>query len=274
MINKSYPADLTNKAWQKAKGIVAKASVKTGVGEALTKCEKSFPSEFHKNFAELLQIERKYNSEKGIIGKKESSEDLKSASQLGSALSDSLRDYEKNLESARKLADKAEKLFKSSKTIPSSSTKAAANLVQALDDELEKIKKIPDAGQSAGNAIKKYRDSIPEFPSYPSNMKELKKFLDDQYWAPVFAEQAKKVVLIDTLDFLKDIRSKKLGQETYDKYIGGGLLNASGKTEKIFHDINKSEEKDWTKAPWADLVDSQLVTFYDNVYCPILNKTK
>ena len=121
-----YPKILTNKEWQKEKGIIAKLVGKTGVGEQMDKVANKFNAvEWAKFYAKLVCAK-----EKGVVATVHVDEKLQQAKD----------EYRKSVEPLRQelaklkdVAKKAAELFKKKTAVPKSSTKYAEEVAKAAE---------------------------------------------------------------------------------------------------------------------------------------------
>lgn len=223
-----YPAVLTNKDWQKKKGPFAKLAGKTGVGEALQACEKAWAAVDWSVFdAEKM---RKNGPTAIINGFKTAQAEYKK----------SVEGLRKALLAAIDAADKCAAAFKKNKLIPSSATKAAADISKAaqymlvgtrsidmkdfetLADRAARLIKIVDY-----DSLKRDKELDKEFVSYAKQENSLENYL--------FLEQSKSAKI-----------TEKNAQAVYDTYLSSSAkyqINVPGKVVKEY--LTNMEQKNW-----------------------------
>ncbi len=163
-----YPKTLTNKDWQKKKGLVGKAT-KTGLGSELDSLEKAF--------GKLDQAKLTA----GGYGK------LHDDAEVDAALADAKKYYAKTVppiqDQARKVRDLAqtlEKDFKKSRTIPKSATKAVGEIAAAADHLALGLKSFDAEFATFDEAKAKIKTQIDmSKKKMASDMKNLDKAIDD-----------------------------------------------------------------------------------------------
>ncbi len=223
-----YPAVLTNKDWQKKKGPFAKLAGKTGVGETLQACEKAWAAVDWSVF-DLDQARKK--------GRKAVRDGFKVAQ----------AEYKKSVEGLRKAlmaasaaADKAAAAFKKNKLIPSSATKAAADISKTAQLMLVATKSID---MKEFEALAARYDRIDKINSYEALRKD-KEILKD------FLVFAKKEYSLENYMFLEQSEKTKVteknAQAVYDAYISSSSkyqLNISNKVRKAYEEC--MAQKTW-----------------------------
>jgi hypothetical protein len=120
-----YPKLLTKALWDKKKGIVAKVHGKTGVGEAMSACEKAY----HGVKWDKIEL----GAHPMSVGKFTKPGWEKRLVEAKSEVTGNLRKLVKDLYSLRDTAKKAADKFKKSRTIPKSSTKLALEIAKTAD---------------------------------------------------------------------------------------------------------------------------------------------
>ncbi|MCW2240675.1 regulator of G-protein signaling domain-containing protein [Azospirillum canadense] len=275
MIGKTYPSALTNKSWQKAKGLLAKAAPESGLGAALAKCEKSFPGDYVARFNGLVALVKKYEDAKDEIRKSECKKDHATLKSEGKALAGELQAYRTDVVAAKKVAERTALAYKALKTIPASATKAASDVAAALTEEIGKIDdtrdtiKIADAGVQAveGHRLRIATIRLKDIPPQPTTVKQVAKIMNHAYWGPIYLKKAKAMILMDLIGFLGAMSRLELNQDTYDTYVAPNApkqINV-GSVRKKFVATNASPNKDWSTAPWDALVNIQLNDFHQGI---------
>ena len=186
-----YPKSLTEKDWQKHKGILAKIikeSKKSGVGDLLTACEEAYAA-FHDRFTEVKgDRDQQLNTWDNIC--------TKEGGKLLSALDDV----------AKHARDKADEWGKKSSLVPKSTVTAVSNVAVAAENFITEVedfmesreKQINDDCDKADELREKMMVALVEM--FEDNLK--KAYADSKEAASAFKVEP--------------------SAETYNKYFSGG----------------------------------------------------
>lgn len=129
----AFPAILTNKDWQKNKGLLSKAAGETGVGAQMDKVQVAFNAVKWPTF----YAHNVCSKENGVLLPGHVTAKIADITKEYSSKVEPLR---KELEKLSKIADDTATAWKKSKTIPSSSTKHAAAVSTAASNFMTAVK--------------------------------------------------------------------------------------------------------------------------------------
>ncbi|SOD94896.1 hypothetical protein [Caenispirillum bisanense] len=223
-----YPAVLTNKDWQKKKGPFAKMAGKTGVGEALQACEKAWGAVDWSVF-DAQQV-RKKGPGAVVNGFKTAQAEYKK----------SVEGLRKALMAAIDAADKSAAAFKKNKLIPSSATKAAADISKMAQFMLVGTKSID---------MKDF-EALADRCNRLIQIKDIDSLKRDKELDKEFVAYAKKEDSYENYLFLEKSKGAKItaanAQAVYDAFLSTSAKNQINVPGKLVKEYEKNmQDGNW-----------------------------